>query len=89
MTNSPASPLSPADPHSAASAPSPDEALPEVAAEGADLAIAVQPNNPGLAATIPAENPDYVDGDGPTEDTEGNPLTPEQRDALGDHKPFD
>lgn len=88
MMNSPASPLSPEDPHSGASAPSPDDATPEVAAEGADLAIAVQPNNPGLAAAIPAENPDYVE-DGPVEDTAGEPLTPEQQDALGDHKPFD
>ena len=86
--SSPASPPSPEDPHSANSAPSPDGA-PEVAAEGADFAIAVQPNNPGLASTIPADNPDYVDEDGPTEDTAGNPLSQERQEALGEHKPFD
>nr|NLD41650.1 hypothetical protein [Actinomycetales bacterium] len=73
-----------ADPVGDAADPTVD-GLPE---EG-DPAVVVAPNQHGIAAVVPGTSPDYDEADGPATDTAGNPLTPEERDASGDHKPFD
>lgn len=70
-----------------------DERVDPVAVpEEGDVAIAVTPQHPGMAAVVPDDAQrleDDVSADVPLEDTSGEPLDPERREALDDHEPYD
>ncbi|MDO5495982.1 MAG: hypothetical protein Q4G64_09735 [bacterium] len=73
------------------------EPVADVEGDDPDIAVAATPQHPGVAAVVPDDDGAFTaegtlggaSEDGVPEDTAGEPLDPEQREALGEHKPFD